>query len=328
VVYSATLYDLLKAYGTHTGRRHEGALHILPTDLYSMDDALKRLSGMIGKAVEWSTLVSFLPPGLAGGLVRAQLAATFAASLEMASGASSSGPHLRSIYLRRSEDPQPSSEVLPAAAPPGGDAVRHDEPMAEKSLAGACPGADIRPARWPGLCNRGVHLLQIGGAGPPHRPRGSAADQTTVAHKPTCRHRDPGHYRLSRAGDTGRGGGSGAWRSPGARWTRCWRPAGSGRAGARPGAARHRDRACLDHFGLEGRGPCGIEGLRPGPARCPAPPSRPSAPRPWRKSTRCRGNGRGRRGGRGGARRGHGPRGRGRVRIHGRRGRGHCRGGR
>ena len=42
VVYSATLYDLLKAYGTHTGRRHEGALHILPTDLYSMDDALKR----------------------------------------------------------------------------------------------------------------------------------------------------------------------------------------------------------------------------------------------------------------------------------------------
>jgi segregation and condensation protein A len=112
VVYSATLYDLLKAYGTHTGRRHEGALHILPTDLYSMDDALKRLSGMIGKAVEWSTLLSFLPPGLAGGLVRrSALAATFAASLEMARSGRlklrqdrTFGP----IYLRRNEDPQPS----------------------------------------------------------------------------------------------------------------------------------------------------------------------------------------------------------------------------
>src|SRR5215470_14469314 len=48
-IYTATLYDLLKAYGSHAGRRHEGALHILPMDLYSMDDALKRIGGMIGQ---------------------------------------------------------------------------------------------------------------------------------------------------------------------------------------------------------------------------------------------------------------------------------------
>ncbi|HZT18227.1 MAG TPA: ScpA family protein [Dongiaceae bacterium] len=84
-VYADTLYDLLKAYGTHAGRRHQGALHILPTDLYSMDDALKRLGGMIGKAMDWTTLASFLPPGLGSGLVRrSAVAATFAASLEMA----------------------------------------------------------------------------------------------------------------------------------------------------------------------------------------------------------------------------------------------------
>src|SRR5437764_3103108 len=83
-VYSATLYDLLKAYGTHSGRRHQGALHILATDLYSMDDALKRLSGLIGKAMDWTALASFLPAGLVDGLVRrSAIAATFAASLAM-----------------------------------------------------------------------------------------------------------------------------------------------------------------------------------------------------------------------------------------------------
>jgi segregation and condensation protein A len=110
-VYSATLYDLLKAYGTHSGRRHEGALHILPTDLYSMDDALKRLGSMIGKTLEWTSLVSFLPAGLASGLVRrSALAATFAASLEMARAGRlklrqdrTFGP----IFIKRSEDPAP-----------------------------------------------------------------------------------------------------------------------------------------------------------------------------------------------------------------------------
>jgi segregation and condensation protein A len=83
-IYSPTLYDLLKAYGSHSGRRHEGALHILATDLYSMDDALKRLSGLIGKTMDWTSLASFLPAGLVDGLVRrSAIAATFAASLEM-----------------------------------------------------------------------------------------------------------------------------------------------------------------------------------------------------------------------------------------------------
>jgi len=107
-VYTATLYDLLKAYGGHAGRRHEGALHILSSQLYSMDDALKRLGGMIGRTLDWATLASFLPAGLAAGLVRrSALAATFAASLEMARAGrlrirqdSVFGP----IFLRKRED--------------------------------------------------------------------------------------------------------------------------------------------------------------------------------------------------------------------------------
>jgi segregation and condensation protein A len=111
-LYSARLYDLLKAYGSHSGRRHEGALHILATDLYSMDDALKRLSGLIGKAMDWTSLASFLPAGLADGLVRrSAIAATFAASLEMVRAG-----HLRirqegnfgPIYLKGHEEPAAS----------------------------------------------------------------------------------------------------------------------------------------------------------------------------------------------------------------------------
>jgi segregation and condensation protein A len=111
-VYAVTLYDLLKAYGNHTGRRHEGALHILPTDLYSMDEALKRLSGLIGKAVDWTSLASFLPPVSSDPLVRrSAVAAVFAASLEMVR---SGRARLRQdgafapIYLRRNEETAPS----------------------------------------------------------------------------------------------------------------------------------------------------------------------------------------------------------------------------
>ncbi|MEA2781550.1 MAG: segregation and condensation protein [Rhodospirillaceae bacterium] len=111
-VYAVTLYDLLKAYGSHTGRRHEGALHILPTDLYSMDEALKRFSGLIGKAVDWTSLASFLPPASSDPLVRrSAIAAVFAASLEMVR---SGRARLRQdgtfapIFVRRNEENAPS----------------------------------------------------------------------------------------------------------------------------------------------------------------------------------------------------------------------------
>jgi segregation and condensation protein A len=104
-VYSAALYDLLRAYGSYPGRRKEGVLHIQPLHLYSMDDALRRLGELIGQAMDWTTLKRFLPIGLQHHLQRrAALAATFAASLELVRSGSielrqdgNFGP----IYLRR-----------------------------------------------------------------------------------------------------------------------------------------------------------------------------------------------------------------------------------
>lgn len=85
IAYDVTLYDLLKAYGD-SRRRGEGVvLEIRAAELFSMDEALARLSKLIGKVPEWRSLMSFLPANLRGGLVeRSAVAATFAASLELA----------------------------------------------------------------------------------------------------------------------------------------------------------------------------------------------------------------------------------------------------
>jgi segregation and condensation protein A len=84
-VWDVTLFDLLKAYGTHPGRRREGMLRIAPLNLFSMDDALKRIGEMLGHIPDWTMLRKFLPDGMDTPLQhRAALAATFAASLEMA----------------------------------------------------------------------------------------------------------------------------------------------------------------------------------------------------------------------------------------------------
>ena len=83
-IFDANLYDLLKAYGGHKSRAKVSNLRIPPADLYSVDDALQRLSALFGQAPEWRTLHSFLPPDLAGALVtRSAIASTFAASLEL-----------------------------------------------------------------------------------------------------------------------------------------------------------------------------------------------------------------------------------------------------
>jgi segregation and condensation protein A len=82
--YSASLYELLRAYARQQPMAESGVFRIAPSDLYSMDDALRRFGDMLGKAVDWSTLSSFLPPGLGQGVRRrSAMASTFAAILEL-----------------------------------------------------------------------------------------------------------------------------------------------------------------------------------------------------------------------------------------------------
>ena len=83
-VYDVSLYEMLKAYGDYKNRvtRH-GRLEIAASELYSMEMAIERLSGMLGRIPDWATLQTFLPAGLSGLVGRSALAATFAAGLEL-----------------------------------------------------------------------------------------------------------------------------------------------------------------------------------------------------------------------------------------------------
>jgi segregation and condensation protein A len=83
--YEATLFDLLKAYGRQRAKIGPQNLQIRRTELYSVDQAVARLSAMLGAMPGWRTLASFLPRDLQRDplLTRSALASTFAASLEM-----------------------------------------------------------------------------------------------------------------------------------------------------------------------------------------------------------------------------------------------------
>ena len=83
-VYELALYELLRAYGEGRRRTEAAVLTIEPAEFYSMDDALSRLARFIGRVPNWRELASFLPRELREVFRRSALAATFAATLELA----------------------------------------------------------------------------------------------------------------------------------------------------------------------------------------------------------------------------------------------------
>jgi segregation and condensation protein A len=84
-IWDVKLYDLLKYYGEIHRRGQDTVMHIKPMEFYSVEEAAERLARMLGIAVEWQSLLSFLPPGLQDAMKRrSAMASTFVASLHMA----------------------------------------------------------------------------------------------------------------------------------------------------------------------------------------------------------------------------------------------------
>jgi segregation and condensation protein A len=84
-VFGATLYDLLTAYASIQERQGASTLQIVPSRLYSMDEALDRLAKLIGGTPDWTILARFLPEDIGDELMmRSAVASTFAATLELA----------------------------------------------------------------------------------------------------------------------------------------------------------------------------------------------------------------------------------------------------
>ncbi|MCO8144498.1 segregation/condensation protein A [Rhodovulum tesquicola] len=86
VQYTATLLDLMQAYA-RIRTKDEFRPYVLDRDaLYTMEEALERMRGLLGYAGEWIDLSSWLPEGWQTDPVRRRTAtaAHFAASLELA----------------------------------------------------------------------------------------------------------------------------------------------------------------------------------------------------------------------------------------------------
>ena len=82
--WDATLYDLLSAYGALNQRPRPGPW--TPHNrgaVYTLEDALQRLSNLIGTALDWTELAKFLPPTEDRQLARSTLASSFVAALEL-----------------------------------------------------------------------------------------------------------------------------------------------------------------------------------------------------------------------------------------------------
>jgi len=86
VRYTATLLDLMQGYARLRTRDEFRPLVMDRNNIYTMEQALERMRGLIGYAGQWTALASYLPDGwqVDPARRRSATAATFAASLELA----------------------------------------------------------------------------------------------------------------------------------------------------------------------------------------------------------------------------------------------------
>jgi len=84
-VWDVKLYDLLQAYGHQVRPKDADTYQIAPMQFFSVEDAAERLGRMLGIAIDWQTLESFLPAGLTDPTRRrSAIASTFVAGLQLA----------------------------------------------------------------------------------------------------------------------------------------------------------------------------------------------------------------------------------------------------
>lgn len=79
--FTATLFDLMTAYGGVRARRDRPAYAVARREVFALDAALARLARLVGR--EWIDLAAYLPPARDAAYRRSALASSFAAALEL-----------------------------------------------------------------------------------------------------------------------------------------------------------------------------------------------------------------------------------------------------
>lgn len=119
-IYFLPIQDLLSALSAPLRRKKPAAYNIPVTRLYSLEETVARLRGLLGDMPDWSVLQSFLPEATSAEQVieiRSAMASTFAASLELVKNGELELRQDRTfapIYMRRrsdAADAQPQSAV-------------------------------------------------------------------------------------------------------------------------------------------------------------------------------------------------------------------------
>jgi len=82
--WDATIYDLISAYGLVRARGEEPVHIVQRRAVMTLDQAIERVSTMVGAVIDWTSLESFLPPDASGDYRRSALASSFVAALELA----------------------------------------------------------------------------------------------------------------------------------------------------------------------------------------------------------------------------------------------------
>jgi len=82
--WNASLYDLISAYGMVRARADLPVHLVQRRPVMTLDQAIERVSHMLGFAIDWADLESFLPPEATGDYRRSALASSFVAVLELA----------------------------------------------------------------------------------------------------------------------------------------------------------------------------------------------------------------------------------------------------
>lgn len=86
VRHTASVLDLMQAYAHIRTRDEFSPLSLKRDEVFTMEQALERMKGLIGHAADWGDIAQFLPEGWVTDPARRRsaLSATFAASLELA----------------------------------------------------------------------------------------------------------------------------------------------------------------------------------------------------------------------------------------------------
>ena len=114
-VYFLPIQDLLSALSAPLRRRKPVHYNIPQTRLYSLEETVSRLRGLLGMMPSWSVLQQFLPEQVSEDQVmqvRSAFASTFAASLELVKNGElelRQDQTFAPIYMRRRDaDPEPA----------------------------------------------------------------------------------------------------------------------------------------------------------------------------------------------------------------------------